>query len=119
MDMGEEDEEDLESSQDVEAVAYFVGNSAHEFPAGSEATALISFDNQGTGAYDIQTIEGSFRFPQDFRYFLQNFTVDNVGVTVPAGEQVGAALAYESVAMASCLGCAALACVSVAIVFSC
>lgn len=75
-------------SQDVEAAAYFIGNEKNEFPVGSTATALISFDNQGTGAFEVKTIEGSFRYPQDFRYYLQNFTIDVVNVTVPAGEQV-------------------------------
>lgn len=84
----DEDDEDLDASQDVEAVAYFIGNEKNEFPAGSEATALILFDNQGTGPFQIRTIEGSFRHPQEFRYFLQNFSIDVANVTVPAGEQV-------------------------------
>eukprot|EP00036_Acanthoecidae_sp_10tr_P000629 CAMPEP_0182948688 /NCGR_PEP_ID=MMETSP0105_2-20130417/59884_1 /TAXON_ID=81532 ORGANISM="Acanthoeca-like sp., Strain 10tr" /NCGR_SAMPLE_ID=MMETSP0105_2 /ASSEMBLY_ACC=CAM_ASM_000205 /LENGTH=266 /DNA_ID=CAMNT_0025088981 /DNA_START=23 /DNA_END=823 /DNA_ORIENTATION=+ len=87
MDMDEDEDEDLDASQDVEAVAYFIGNERNEFPAGSFATALISFDNQGTGPFEVKTIEGSFRYPQDFRYFLQNFTINSVNVTVPPGEQ--------------------------------
>jgi translocon-associated protein subunit alpha len=43
-------------------------------PGGRLARLLVSFQNNGSTAFLVENLEGSFRFPQDFSYVIQNFT---------------------------------------------
>ena len=51
----------------------FVKPEGSDLPAGRLAKVLVGFHNNGSdGDFVIQHIEGSFRYPQDFSYHIQN-----------------------------------------------
>lgn len=45
-----------------------------ELPAGKPLNALIGFANKGLRDFTFETVDASFRYPQDFSYSIQNFT---------------------------------------------
>ena len=45
-----------------------------ELPAGKPINTLIGFANKGLRDFTFETIDASFRYPQDFSYSIQNFT---------------------------------------------
>lgn len=45
-----------------------------ELPAGKAINALIGFSNKGLRDFTFETVDASFRYPQDFSYSVQNFT---------------------------------------------
>merc|ERR1719272_792010 len=92
----EEDDEDLDASVDAETTILIVDNENNEFPAGESATAIIGFHNIGSRPFFVKSVDGSYRFPQDFRYHMQNFSTNVVNTTVPAGEQATFMLKFET-----------------------
>jgi len=44
------------------------------FPGGKVVKALIGFQNNGEKAFIVDNVEGSFRYPMDYNYVIQNFT---------------------------------------------
>lgn len=52
----------------------FVNPESSDLPAGRIAKLLIGFKNNGSSAFLVETIDGSFRYPQDFSYYIQNFS---------------------------------------------
>lgn len=56
----------------------FVKPEGTDLPAGRLARVLVGFHNNGTdGDFVIQHIEGSFRYPQDFSYHIQNVNISS------------------------------------------
>ena len=51
-------------------------------PAGSIANVLVGFKNTGKSNFIVNAMEASFRYPQDFNYFIQNVSLSNNGSTV-------------------------------------
>ncbi|CAG5982425.1 unnamed protein product [Menidia menidia] len=45
-----------------------------EFPANEIVRFLVGFTNKGSQTFTVQSLEASFRYPQDFQFFIQNFT---------------------------------------------
>lgn len=45
-----------------------------DLAAGQPVSFLVGFENAGEGDFVIDTMEASFRYPQDFSYHIQNFT---------------------------------------------
>lgn len=43
-----------------------------EFPANEIVRFLVGFSNKGSQEFTIQSLEASFRYPQDFQFFIQN-----------------------------------------------
>jgi len=61
----------------------FVKPEGSDLPAGRLAKVLVGFHNNGSdGDFVIQHIEGSFRYPQDFSYHIQNFTVYEINKVI-------------------------------------
>lgn len=52
----------------------FINPESTDLPAGRLAKLLIGFKNNGTSPFVVETVDGSFRYPQDFSYFIQNFS---------------------------------------------
>lgn len=46
----------------------------YEFQIGKEVHFLVGFKNKGQKDFQLQTMDASFRYAQDFSYTLQNFT---------------------------------------------
>ena len=43
-----------------------------ELPAGKHVRLLVGFTNKGEGEFLVESMEASFRYPQDYSFFLQN-----------------------------------------------
>ncbi|CAI8010284.1 Translocon-associated protein subunit alpha [Geodia barretti] len=72
----EEEEEEFAPHPDCQSTILFTNRHTEEFVAGEVVEAVIGLTNTNKEKEFIVTlIEGSFRYPQDFSYFIQNFSV--------------------------------------------
>ncbi|XP_068450549.1 translocon-associated protein subunit alpha-like [Clinocottus analis] len=74
---GEEEDSDEADKQvlshpDVDTTILFV--TGEEFPADEIVRFLVGFTNKGSQDFTVQSLEASFRYPQDFQFYIQNFT---------------------------------------------
>ncbi|XP_028261843.1 translocon-associated protein subunit alpha-like [Parambassis ranga] len=75
---GDEDESDeasdkqLTSHPDADTTILFM--TGEEFPANEIVRFLVGFTNKGSQDFTAQSLEASFRYPQDFQFYIQNFT---------------------------------------------
>jgi len=69
-----EDPNKITSSPFVKTKILFVQPESSDLPAGRLVKLLVGFRNNGTSSFLIDGIDGSFRYPQDFSYYIQNFT---------------------------------------------
>ena len=60
------------SSPYVKTNVLFVQPESPELPAGKLVKILIGFQNNGTSGFLVDSIDGSFRYPQDYSYHIQN-----------------------------------------------
>ncbi|XP_056293290.1 translocon-associated protein subunit alpha-like [Pseudoliparis swirei] len=76
---GEEEEDSdeaadkqISSHPDVDTTIIFT--TGEEFPADEIVKFLVGFTNKGSQDFTVQSLEASFRYPQDFQFYIQNFT---------------------------------------------
>ncbi|XP_061584599.1 translocon-associated protein subunit alpha-like [Cololabis saira] len=75
---GDEDDSDeaadklVTSHPDADTTIIFT--TGEEFPANEIVRFLVGFSNKGSQTFNVQSLEASFRYPQDFQFFIQNFT---------------------------------------------
>ncbi|XP_053723051.1 translocon-associated protein subunit alpha [Synchiropus splendidus] len=74
---GEEDEAEaadqtLGAHPDADTTIIFT--TGEEFPANEIVRFLVGFTNKGSQEFSVQSLEASFRYPQDFQFYIQNFT---------------------------------------------
>ncbi|KAK2566286.1 Translocon-associated protein subunit alpha [Acropora cervicornis] len=88
-----EEEEDKEEtpkpSPDADTVIVFTKPTKQEFPAGEVIKCLLGLDNNGKNDFIVEIIEASLRYPQDYTYFIQNFTALQYNTVVQPGHQEG------------------------------
>ncbi|KAK6319388.1 hypothetical protein J4Q44_G00105990 [Coregonus suidteri] len=63
---------DVTSHPDADTTIVFV--TGEEFPANEIAKFLVGFTNKGSQDFTVHSLEASFRYPQDFQFYIQNFT---------------------------------------------
>ncbi|KAJ8259559.1 hypothetical protein GJAV_G00170830 [Gymnothorax javanicus] len=63
---------DVTSHPDADTTIVFV--TGEEFPANEIVKFLVGFTNKGTQDFLVQSLEASFRYPQDYQFYIQNFT---------------------------------------------
>ncbi|XP_002736132.1 translocon-associated protein subunit alpha-like [Saccoglossus kowalevskii] len=83
----EEEEEPLKPSVDAETTILFTLGSEQELPAGKLIRVLVGFSNKGDQDFYVETMDASFRYPQDFSFYIQNFTTFRYDVTVQPEKQ--------------------------------
>lgn len=72
---GEEDDGGLKPSPDADTLIMFKKPANPlEIPAGKQVRLLVGFTNKGAADFTVDSMEASFRYPQDYSFFLQNFT---------------------------------------------
>ncbi|CAF96840.1 unnamed protein product [Tetraodon nigroviridis] len=71
-DTDETDEKTLSSHPDADTTIIFV--TGEEFPANEIVKFLVGFTNKGSQDFTVRSLEASFRYPQDFQFYIQNFT---------------------------------------------
>lgn len=64
----------LTSSPFAKTNVLFIQPESSDLPAGRVARLLVGFKNNGTAPFIVETLDGSFRYPQDFSYYIQNFS---------------------------------------------
>ncbi|KAJ0068616.1 hypothetical protein NL108_009732 [Boleophthalmus pectinirostris] len=62
----------LTSHPDADTTIIFT--TGEEFPANEIVRFLVGFTNKGSQDFNVQSLEASFRYPQDFQFYIQNFT---------------------------------------------
>uniref|UniRef100_A0A8C5PA27 Translocon-associated protein subunit alpha n=1 Tax=Leptobrachium leishanense TaxID=445787 RepID=A0A8C5PA27_9ANUR len=85
-----EDEEDLSSgepkaSPNADTTILFV--KGEDFPANDIVKFLVGFTNKGTEDFTIDSLDASFRYPQDYQFYIQNFTALTLNTIVPPQRQ--------------------------------
>ncbi|XP_069012667.1 translocon-associated protein subunit alpha-like [Embiotoca jacksoni] len=62
----------VSSHSDADTTILFV--TGEEFAANEIVRFLVGFTNKGGQDFTVQSLEASFRYPQDFQFYIQNFT---------------------------------------------
>lgn len=82
-----EDGDVVTSHKDVASSVLFETGSEPLLLAGKEIESYIHFANGGSLSFVISSIDASFRYPQDFSYIMQNFTVLSPNKMIDAGKE--------------------------------
>jgi len=77
----------ITSHKDVVSAVLFESGSEPYLLAGEETESYIHFANGGSDNFIINSIDASFRYPQDFSYIMQNFTVLTPNKMIDAGKE--------------------------------
>ncbi|XP_061661235.1 translocon-associated protein subunit alpha isoform X3 [Syngnathoides biaculeatus] len=85
----EEDEEasvgEVKASPNADTAILFV--KGEDFPANDIVKFLLGFTNKGSEDFVVDSLDASFRYPQDYQFYIQNFTALQLGTAVPPGRQ--------------------------------
>ncbi|XP_030632164.1 translocon-associated protein subunit alpha [Chanos chanos] len=73
------------SHPDADTTIIFV--SGEEFPANEIVKFLVGFTNKGGQDFIVQSLEASFRYPQDYQFYIQNFTALPLNTVVQPQKQ--------------------------------
>ncbi|KAK0145542.1 Translocon-associated protein subunit alpha [Merluccius polli] len=76
---------DVTSHPDADTTIVFV--TGEEFPSNEIVKFLVGFTNKGNQEFTVQSLEASFRYPQDFQFYIQNFTALPLNTVVQAQKQ--------------------------------
>ncbi|XP_063062910.1 translocon-associated protein subunit alpha isoform X2 [Engraulis encrasicolus] len=85
----EEEEEaltgEMKASPHADTTILFV--KGDDFPANDIVKFLLGFTNKGSENFVVESLDASFRYPQDFQFYIQNFTALQLGIVVPPQRQ--------------------------------
>ncbi|XP_036377287.1 translocon-associated protein subunit alpha-like isoform X2 [Megalops cyprinoides] len=86
----DEEEEDAsageaKASPHADTTILFV--KGEDFPANNIVKFLLGFTNKGSEDFVVESLDASFRYPQDFQFYIQNFTALQLGVAVAPQRQ--------------------------------
>ncbi|EDO46015.1 predicted protein [Nematostella vectensis] len=91
----EEKEDALKPSPDADTVILFTKNTEQQFSAGLVSKCLVSFSNNGRNDFMVDMMEASLRYPQDYSYYIQNFTAFQYNTVVKPGHQASFEYAFR------------------------
>ncbi|XP_047468179.1 translocon-associated protein subunit alpha isoform X1 [Mugil cephalus] len=86
-----EDEEEealvgeVKASPNADTTILFV--KGEDFPANNIVKFLLGFTNKGSENFIVESLDASFRYPQDYQFYIQNFTALQLGIVVPPSRQ--------------------------------
>ncbi|KAL7984518.1 hypothetical protein Chor_003088 [Crotalus horridus] len=85
----EDDEAEVEEDEPTELVQLqnFLNFMLMYFPANNIVKFLVGFTNKGTEDFIVESLDASFRYPQDYQFFIQNFTALPLNTVVPPQRQ--------------------------------
>ncbi|TRY69874.1 hypothetical protein DNTS_015338 [Danionella cerebrum] len=85
----EEEEEaplgEMKASPNADTTILFV--KGEDFPANEVVKFLLGFSNSGSEDFVVESLDASFRYPQDFQFYIQNFTALSLNTLVPPQKQ--------------------------------
>lgn len=58
-----------------------------DFPANNIVKFLVGFTNKGTEDFIVESLDASFRYPQDYQFYIQNFTALPLNTVGPPQRQ--------------------------------
>lgn len=70
----EEESAGLKASSNAVTTVLFPDYPEKNLPAGKPIYVVVGLHNKGENDFIVDTIDASFRYPQDYSYFIQNFT---------------------------------------------
>lgn len=94
----EEEEEKvggIRMSPDAETSVLFPDFPDKQLPAGQPIHVLVGFHNKGEKDFIIETLDASFRYPQDYSYHIQNFTGTQYNRVVLPGQEASFQYAFH------------------------
>lgn len=94
----EEEEEKvggIRMSPDAETSVLFTDFPDKQLPAGQAIHILVGFHNKGEKDFIIETLDASFRYPQDYSYHIQNFTGTQYNRVVSPGQEASFQYAFH------------------------
>lgn len=62
-------------------------SSGKKFEVAKPIPVVVALKNNGENTFNVTTVSASFMYPQDHRYFIQNYTRTYYGQNVSAGEE--------------------------------
>ncbi|XP_078395691.1 translocon-associated protein subunit alpha isoform X6 [Cetorhinus maximus] len=86
----EEEDDDLTSgepkaSPNADTTILFV--KGEDFPANNIVKFLVGFTNKGSEEFVVESLDASFRYPQDYQFYIQNFTALQLNTLVQSQRQ--------------------------------
>jgi len=81
------EEKPLKPSPNAETKILFTKPTNMEFPAGVLVKVLVGFTNKGEVDFLVDSMDAAFRYPQDYSYYIQNFTAVRFDATVSPKRQ--------------------------------
>ncbi|XP_016344773.1 translocon-associated protein subunit alpha-like [Sinocyclocheilus anshuiensis] len=76
---------EMKASPNADTTILFV--KGEDFPANDIVKFLLGFTNKGSENFVVESLDASFRYPQDFQFYIQNFTALQLGTEVPPQRQ--------------------------------
>eukprot|EP00061_Rhincodon_typus_P012784 g38724.t1 len=58
-----------------------------DFPANNIVKFLVGFTNKGNEEFVVESLDASFRYPQDYQFYIQNFTALQLNTLVQSQRQ--------------------------------
>jgi len=77
----------IKMTTDAQTAVLFPDYPDKQLPAGKPIYVLVGLHNKGEKDFIVETIDASFRYPQDYSYFIQNFTGVSYNRVVGPGEE--------------------------------
>lgn len=93
-----EDDEDgstIRSSPNAVTTVLFPDYPDKSLPAGKVIYVVVGLHNKGDDDFVVETIDASFRYPQDYSYFIQNFTGNQYNRVVQPGSEASFLYAFH------------------------
>ncbi|ELT99950.1 hypothetical protein CAPTEDRAFT_223723 [Capitella teleta] len=91
----EEDDEALKPSPDADTYLLFTKPVDQVFAAGELVKILVGFTNAGEKDFVVDTIDAAFHYPQDYSFYIQNFTAVGYQRQVESGRQATFEYAFQ------------------------
>ncbi|XP_071494405.1 translocon-associated protein subunit alpha-like [Diadema antillarum] len=96
---GEEEEEEeeppLKPSPDADTTLLFTKNSEKEIPVTIPLQVLVGFTNNGQLDFTVDSLHASLRYPQDFSFYIYNFTVREFSTVVEPNKEATFEYAFQ------------------------
>lgn len=83
----EEEEPPLKASPDADTTLLFTTNSEKEIPVTIPLQALVGFTNNGALDFTVESLHASLRYPQDFSFYIYNFTEKEFNTVVEPNKE--------------------------------
>jgi len=91
----EDESSSIRSSPGAVTTVLFPDYPDKSLPAGKVIYVVVGLHNKGDDDFVVETIDASFRYPQDYSYFIQNFTGNQYNRVVQPGSEASFLYAFH------------------------